>query len=97
MEKEIICFSLEIFYRMSAILEKCSDEHFRWKSETAISWIWNLEIVSFPMMYGSNSPSQWYHLADFWLVYHGLYVMQCKLCNVSNVGDQHFPTGHYFQ
>ena len=26
-------------------------------------------------MYDSNSPSQWYHLADFWLVYHGLHVL----------------------
>ena len=60
MDKEILCFSLVIFWWMSAIWEKCSDEHFRWKFETAISWIWNLEIVSFPMMYDSNSPSQWY-------------------------------------
>ena len=27
--KEIICFSLVIFQRLSAILEKYSDEHFR--------------------------------------------------------------------
>ena len=72
MEKEIICFSLVIFLRMSAILEKCSDEHFRWKFEIAISWIWNLEISSFPMMYDSFSPSQWYHLGEFWIVYHVL-------------------------
>ena len=25
-------------------------------------------------MYDSNSPSQWYHLVDFWLLYHGLCV-----------------------
>ena len=23
-------------------------------------------------MYDLNSPSQWYHLGEFWLVYHGL-------------------------
>ena len=71
--KEIICFSLVIFQRLSAILEKYSDEHFRWKFETAINWIWNLEILSFPMMYDSHSPSQWYHLVNFWSLYHGLY------------------------
>ena len=26
------------------------------------------------MMHDSNSPSQWYHLGEFWLVYHGLYM-----------------------
>ena len=74
--KEIICFSLVIFQRLSAILEKYSDEHsdehFCWKFETAINWIWNLEILSFPVTYDSHSPSQWYHLANFWSLYHGL-------------------------
>ena len=50
----------------------------RWKFEIAISWIWNLEISSFPMMYDSNSPSQWYHLGEFWLVYHGLSLSQLQ-------------------
>ena len=70
--KEIICFSLVIFQRLSAILERYSDEHFHWNFETAINWIWNLEILSFPMMYDSHSPSQWYHLVNFWSLYHGL-------------------------
>ena len=70
--KEIICFSLVIFQRLSAILEKYSDEHFRWKFENFINWIWNLEILSFPMMHDSHSPSQWYHLVNFWSLYHGL-------------------------
>ena len=71
--KEIICFSLVIFQQLSAILKKYSDEHFRWKFETAINWIWNLEILSFPMMYDSHSPSKWYHLVNFWSLYHGLW------------------------
>ena len=42
----------------------------RWPTFDKISP--NLEILSLAMMYDSNSPSSWYHLADFWLVYHGL-------------------------
>ena len=80
--KEIICFSLMIFQRLSAILEKYSDEHFRWKFETAINWIWNLEILSFPMMYDSHSPSQWYHLVNFWSLYHGLVLQVLPLLSV---------------
>ena len=64
---------------MSAIFKKCSDEHFRWKFEIAISWIWNLEISSFSMMYDSNSPSQWYPWS---MLYHGLWgeFSICALC-----------------
>ena len=61
-----------IFQRLLAILEKYPDEHFHWKFETAINWIWNLEILSFPMMYDSHSLSQWYHLVNFWSLHHGL-------------------------
>ena len=86
---------------MLAILEKCSDEHFRWKFEIAISWIWNLEISSFPMMYDSFSPSQWYHLGEFWLVYHGLFSVaqdQQVKTTAMEAGDQKvFTSPNHFK
>ena len=88
--KEIICFSWVIFQRLSAILEKHSDEHFRWKFETAINWIWNLEILSFPMMYDSHSPSQWYHLVNFWSLYHGYSRVGWK----GDVGSARYEPNH---